>query len=196
MGNDANGLWLDTDVSDVEIRGSFLAGNLRRGVFLEALQGPVLMAGNTVCNNGEYGVVDGKANGVTLRGNRIFGNAGAQVLFSGERGGRTFTTFDTGRTVTIRSSNWTLRRNVVGGTGDARVVGNHLDDSDWRIMRGTLRLSANNWQQAGDPQPFTLPGRVVPFGMWRDATGERESTFAATTPQLPCRPTRALRPPR
>lgn len=196
VGNDANGLWLDTDVSDVSIRGSFMANNLRRGVFLEALQGPVLMAKNVVCDNGEYGVVDGKANGVTLRANRIFGNAEAQILFSGERGGRSFTTFDTGTPMTIRSSNWTLRRNVVGGAGDARVVGNHLDDSDWTLMRSSLRLSANRWQQASDPQPFTLPGKVVPFSMWRAATGELESTFAATTTALPCQPIRALRPPR
>ena len=196
VGNDANGLWLDTDVSDVSIRGSFMADNRRRGVFLEALQGPVLMARNVVCDNGEYGIVDGKANGVTLRGNRIFGNAEAQILFSGERGGRSFTTFDTGKDITVRSSNWTLQRNIVGGAGDDRVVGNHLDDGDWRVMRSSLRLSGNRWQQASDPQPFTLPGRVVPFGMWRSDTGEQDSTFAATMPTMPCRPLRALHSPR
>jgi hypothetical protein len=188
VGNEAYGLWLDTDITDVVVRNSFIADNRRRGLFLEAMQGPALIQNNTICNNLQEGVLDGKANGVTLEGNRIFGNGRSQVVFSGEAGGRAFTTYDTGQRLNVRSENWTLRNNVIQGDSDSRVIGNHLNSEDWNVVRSSLRAARNLYHNAADPRPFTVSGAIVDFDGWKAQTRtDGTSGFSSSDAGLRCR---------
>jgi hypothetical protein len=193
VGNEAYGLWLDTDITDAVVQNSFIAGNRRRGLFLEAMQGPVRVQDNTICDNRQEGILDGKADDVTLEGNRVFGNRDAQLLFSGEPGGRDFTTYDTGEELLIRSVNWTLGGNTLQGADDARVIGNDLETEDWDLVRSTLHATDNTYLHPDDSRPFTVSGAVVDFDGWQADTGQdRDSTFDTADPDLTCR---APRPP-
>lgn len=191
--NAANGIWFDTDVSDVSVTDSFFARNARRGMFLEAVQGPFLLEGNTVCRNLDHGVVDGKANDVTLVGNRLFDNAKSQLIFSGTRGGRTITTW-TGQTLNVRSERWTIRGNVLQGSGTDRLIGNNMDDADWVPIRSSIAVSDNAYHHP-EGRRFTLPSRVVDFPTWRADVGETGSSTTTTPAALTCDAPRPKVPP-
>jgi hypothetical protein len=186
VGNESYGLWLDTDVSDVVIRDSFIADN-RRGLFLEAMQGPVMVENTTICDNRGAGILDGKADGVTLEGNRIFGNRGAQLQFSGEAGGRAFTTYDSGVRLLVRSTGWSMRNNVLEGGEGARVIGNHLNAEDWALVRDSLHAGGNRYHHASDARPFTIAAAIVDFAGWRaDVRTDADSTFSTDETGLRC----------
>jgi hypothetical protein len=187
VGNQAYGLWLDTDITDAVVRDSFIADNRRRGLFLEAMQGPVTVENNTICDNLQEGVLDGKANDVTLEGNRIFDNGRAQLTFSGEQGGRAFTAYDTREDLLIRSTNWTLRDNTLQGATGSRVIGNNLNAEDWDLVRSTLHATDNTYHHPSDPRPFTISGAIVDFAGWQtDTDQDHHSSFSNADPDLTC----------
>jgi len=180
--NETVGLWLDTDLEDVVIEDSYIARNRLDGIFLESIQGPVAVRNNVVCQNGTSGILDGKSDQVTLENNQVTGNGRAQLVFSGERGGRKFREYDTGTDRTITSTGWTIRGNFfAGGPQPRSLVGNNLDDADWSRTRDSLIIDGNRWSAPSAAQSFSLPGRTVDFETWRAATGgEGSSTFTVT----------------
>ena len=54
--NSGNGFWLDSDNQRVTLENSLISGNQLLGVNLEMNQGPVIIAGNRICNNMTTGV--------------------------------------------------------------------------------------------------------------------------------------------
>lgn len=183
--NEANGLWFDTDVANVTIRDSFFGRNLRRGLFLEAVQGPIRLEGSTVCENLDRGVVDGRADDVTLVDNRLFANRGAQLLFSGARAGRTFTRSATGQPITVRSQRWTVVGNLLEAAGEDRLIATTLGEEAWAVVRGSLDARDNTYRHPG-ATPFALPGGPVGVEGWASEAGETDVDHAPATTSPAC----------
>lgn len=183
IGNQATGLWLDTDVADVLVEDSRVCNNLTRGVFIEASQGPVTLRDSVVCNNGEIGIFATAAAGVTLERDAIYDNGDYQVylpwladqhVLSVERN------YETGAQMRIRSEWWTLRDNMVAGGGRSLLfsVGN------WPEFLSTFVSDRNQWIHRTRRDGFGLyrslhaPAARYDLDGWRSATRqERSSTF-------------------
>lgn len=189
IGNLGHGLWLDTDNADVSLTNSTVADNYGHGLFLEAIQGPIRLTGNTICNNGEAGIFDAKANGVTLSGNRVFGNRRAQVDFNGEPGGRSMTTWDTGQPMLIRSEGWTVTGNTLATLDAAQpLYRTTLSSAEFGIVTGSMVMGGNTYQSSVAPDSFVLPlAKRGDLSAWQAGTGrDADSVLRPATGPLAC----------
>ena len=183
VGNQATGLWFDTDNTDITVTDAIVCGNATRGVFLEASPGPFLIEGSRICDNGESGVMATGAARVTLEGNTVTGNFRHQIVLPWLADDHVETTavdFETGRPVPIRSSEWTLIGNTIGGGGDSLL----FSVGRWPSFFDTFRSDRNRWQHAERRDVFLVyPRRGVlaerlSFDGWRTASRqERSSVF-------------------
>ncbi len=75
INNNANGLWIDLQASDIVITGNKATGNARNGIYYEvSTKGTI--TGNTVTNNAAYGVSLSGSNNTTVTGNTASANTG------------------------------------------------------------------------------------------------------------------------
>jgi trimeric autotransporter adhesin len=190
IGNQAPGLWLDTDNRNVTIENSTLENNDVDGVLLEANQGPITVQNNTICGNGRAGIFDGRSNNVSVTGNRSFDNSSAQLVFSGAPLSRSVTNWETGVTTVVQSQGWTVRGNTFAGSGTGQLVigGWGVTAPAWALMAGTMVSQNNTFFQSGASQPFWIPG-TNQFGNmanWIAASGESGSTFSSGPSGLTC----------
>jgi hypothetical protein len=81
--NMARGLWLDSDVKDVILDNIELCNNFRDGVFLEALQGPIIFRNSLICDNNDHGILGGTVEKLTLDNVTIRNNRLEQLRISG-----------------------------------------------------------------------------------------------------------------
>jgi hypothetical protein len=96
-GNQAPGLWLDTDTSDVVIRAGKWIDNFNDGLFIEASEGPISVMGSCSARNGGSGILISDSTNVDLGKPVVFGNRGSQVHVTGAPGGRWVQNFETGQ---------------------------------------------------------------------------------------------------
>ena len=184
-GNEATGLWLDTDIEDVTIQDAEITDN-RRGMFLEAMQGPVILRDSIVRNNRGTGILATNSANVTLRGNRIEGNQDHQLVAPwtvDQHALRVERNFETAQFMHLRMENWTIAENVIGGQDDATLLGAGL----WTPFMNSLVSTRNHWYQATAGDRFHLypTRRAVPeartFADWQRISGQdRDSTFSST----------------
>jgi hypothetical protein len=81
--NYSHGLWFDFDNENVSVYGLVSAGNLGRGLFLEANPGPITVDNAKICNNGMSGISYARTDRATIRNSQVFNNAGWQHLHTG-----------------------------------------------------------------------------------------------------------------
>ena len=81
--NYSHGLWFDYDNEDISVYGLVSAGNLGRGLFLEANPGPITVDNAKICNNGMSGISYARTDRATVRNSQVFNNAGWQHLYTG-----------------------------------------------------------------------------------------------------------------
>jgi hypothetical protein len=96
-GNQAPGLWLDTDTSDVVIRAGKWTDNFNDGLFIEASEGPISVIGSCSARNGGSGILISDSTNVDLGNPVVYGNRGSQVHVTGASGGRWVQNFETGQ---------------------------------------------------------------------------------------------------
>jgi hypothetical protein len=184
IGNQATGLWFDTDNTEISVVDSVICGNATRGVFLEASPGPFLIKDSRICDNGEIGIMATGAARVTIDGTTITGNREHQIVLPWLVDDHVETTavdFETRRPVRIRSSAWTLTANTIGGAGDSSLV----SVGRWPSFFDSFRSDRNRWQHAERRDVFRVyPRRGAPsdrldFAGWMKASGQdRSSVFA------------------
>lgn len=183
VGNQATGLWLDTDIADVTIEDSHVCNNLTRGVFIEAAQGPVTLRGSVVCDNGEVGVFATAAAGVTLTRNAIYGNGEHQVFLPWQADHHVLIVernYETGAQMQIRSQGWTLRDNTIAGEGSSLL----FSAGNWPEFLGTFTSDRNRWIHRVRRDAFGLyrglhaPATRYDLDGWRGMTRQdRSSSF-------------------
>lgn len=178
--NAGHGVWFDMDSSNIVLEQVRLEDNDGSGVFLEALQGPVRISDAAICRNGAGGVVDGKADAVTVATSTLADNERAQILFTGAPGGRSFTTFDEDEHRLVRSSDWRLERNTLIARESQDVVATTLPADDWDVVTASLTSSSNRYESDAQ-SPFRLPGNTkVDLEGWDAVVDEQGATLAPT----------------
>jgi Right handed beta helix region len=179
------GLWLDTDISGVEVTGADLSGNEGAGLVLEATQGPVGIRGTRIVRNG-HGVVAAAASDITLDGNTIACNAAEQVIMTGSPN---LPVIDhlTNTTTIVNNTGWTLTGNVISATQqNSLLVGTTMPGENWRQFAASLKASNNSWSHGATNSPFLEPmGRKSDFARWQELVGDQGSVFK-DTPDTRC----------
>ncbi len=206
--NQTGGIWFDTDNADITIENLDSSNNLTYGMFLEADEGPISITGSKLCNNKDNEVsaysfgalISANAEYVTVRKTLFYNNAvtpggnGGQILIGGSGSGRTFTNWETGKSYTVQSQNWTLSQDTFVGIGSLQaMVYSYLSGSVWTQFQGTFSSNYNTWWNASNAYIFHPVTGVYNFAGWQTYMNQdANSTFsdpsascAAPTPDAP-----------
>lgn len=191
IGNQARGLWFDTDNANVVIDGALLAENKVDGLFVEANQGPIVVKDSKICGNAAAaeedggGIVTANSEDVSLSRNIVYNNTGAQVLISGDPSEEGFTVKDweTGKEFNLFVQRWKLEDNTIVGVGSTQLLVNTtLPDEVWQKFARTLFSSRNTWYNAAGGAMFRVPQSILDLAGWRSSTGQDVSS-AFSAPQ-------------
>lgn len=171
------GLWLDTDISGVEIAEADISGNQGAGLVLEATQGPVTIHGTRIARNG-IGIVAAAAHDITLNNNTIACNRQEQVMMTGSQDLPVIDHLTNARTV-VNNDGWTLAGNVISAAQqDSFLIGSTMPGEYWRRFLSSLSASNNRWSHSATDAPFLEPmGRKSDFARWQQIAGDRDSQF-------------------
>ncbi len=196
--NLAPGAAFDTDNRDATITSLVAVGNYGNGFFAEKSEGPLTFASSYFCGNnlagdphlGGFSLRDSAL--VTLTGNTLFGNGGAQITVAGRLGGYLVDDWETGQTYDLVNENFTLSKNIVAGPSLSQVFSDgYLGGTDWSRFASTLTSDTNTWWAGANSSAFTIPSPQswTPLDMasWRSTTGQdQNSTWASATSPPQC----------
>jgi hypothetical protein len=189
VGNETMGLWFDTDNANILIDASYLCRNQINGLMLEANQGPITVTNSKICNNGREGILAYATQNVTLTGNLIAANAGAQIFVDERKPFRSDHDWETSSNYTISSSHWTIMGNTIVGFDNRQGLIARFPPpaQSPTLFLETLHSDSNTWfHSVNNSSVFTLdpggPGHATnktDLGGWRSVTGQdRNSKFA------------------
>jgi hypothetical protein len=184
VNNDAGGLWLDYDNSDVRIQDAVLSGNLTHGVMVEASQGPVWVLRSQICGN-ETGILLNSSSDVRVFGSVLEGNRLGQLVVFG--GPRVVVEHDTGDQITVQTENGVVRGNRISVDEGQLAVSTYLEGDLWSTFIGTLNSGNNLYSSPKSREIFQLPGdRDVTLEEWKTETGvDAGSTFSPSNFDCP-----------
>jgi hypothetical protein len=184
VNNDAGGLWLDYDNSDVRIQDSVLSGNLTQGVMIEASQGPVWLLRSQICGN-ETGILLNSSSDVRVFKSVLEGNRLGQLVVYG--GARVVVEHDTGDQITVQAENGVVRGNRISVNEGQLAVNTYLEGDLWSTFIGTLNSGNNRYSSPKSREIFQLPGdRDVTLEEWKTETGvDTDSTFSLSNSDCP-----------
>jgi hypothetical protein len=169
--NAGNGFWLDHDNQRITLQDSLISGNQLQGVDLEKNQGPITLSGNRICNNVSAGIADAQSDALLLQGNQIFGNAGHQILFTGDYAGQRVTDYLTGLTTITETYQWIVTDNIIAGSGTAGRLWTHTDfraPGSWaRVRNAMVLVDRNRWYHTGLINAFWLPQGQIDYTEFR-----------------------------
>ncbi len=151
--NDTHGLWLDYDHEDTVVEDSEFCRNREAGIITEANQGPIVIRGNKLCENGS-GLQTRETHKLDVLNNTFTDNlVGVQITGQVSRPVREFETCqkgeenncNCGKTKCILPSgcvcyrlsnrNWNVKGNSVTGTGDGKTQNNDSDKLIWGSLK-------------------------------------------------------------
>jgi len=164
LSNHTGGFWLDTDNEDILIENSRWCGNHEYGLFIEASQGPIRVLNSKVYNNKWVGVRVMTSENVTLEGNQIFQNLGAEISVA-DALTRNVKNWETGGNIFLKTGNWKMRHNIISGQNLLLSIG---------VKNFITTLSSNNnfWYSSSFKKPFMLESNTSPrqffdFNQWK-----------------------------
>ena len=144
VGNRAPGYWFDTDCTDIEIDQAYCAQNYI-GMFIEASEGPTSITDSAISDSETDGIFTEGGDNVTLQGNTISGNAGAQIRVL--KGVRPVKNWETNENLKLVAERWTLQKNrIVGADAAPQLVkiGNSAG-ANKDLFLSTLTSDENIW---------------------------------------------------
>jgi hypothetical protein len=194
ISNQTMGLWFDSDNSGIVVEDSYLSRNEINGVFLEANQGPITIKNSKLCNNGREGILSFATQNVTVTGNLLYANGGAQLFIDERNPFRSDHDWETGAPYTASSSHWTLSQNTIVGDKDKQALIKRFPPPPGSAAQflETFSSDGNTWYHATDKNVFVLdpggPGhktRNVAFEEWKSSTGQdQHSLFTQASTDL------------
>lgn len=195
--NWSRGLWLDTDVSNVVVRGDRACSNFREGVFVEAVQGPVTVEDSTFCTNGQGGLVVATSRDLTIQRSVLSGNGRGNLVFAGERT-RTWKDHTTGASITVEDfEDIRLFDNQLASGGAAPLVMTPvitLTDWDARLRGGEITARANTWIHPHMGDAIKVRGTSYPKADWDAHTGDGTAAVTTTVTEAPTTTTSTTAP--
>jgi hypothetical protein len=190
MGNQAEGLWFDTDNESVTVDDVFLSGNYVANLDLEANEGPLTVRNSRICNGNDIGLLNSDSENVTVGSNTLYNNGTSgwtgQLFVAGKPGGRTVTNWETGQTYLLQNRDLVLSSNLLVGTGSGQnVFGTYIGGADWTAFNSTLTAGSNSYFDGSQPSPFQVTSHHYSFGDWQKLTGQDgTSVFAPPSVDL------------
>jgi hypothetical protein len=186
--NWSRGLWLDTDVSNVVVRGDRACSNFREGFFIEAVQGPVTVEDSTFCTNGQGGIVVATSRDLTIQRSVLSGNGRGNLVFAGERT-RTWMDHTTGASITVGDFEAIrLFENQLASGGAAPLVMTPvitLTDWEARLQAGEITARANTWIHPDVDAAIKVRGTSYPKANWDAHTGDGSAAVTTTVTEPP-----------
>jgi hypothetical protein len=198
VGNQASGLWFDTNNNDVTVERAFLAKNRVRGLLIEANKGPITVKDSRICSNGGDGFQGQHSETVSLIGNLFYDNHKSQIFVDSGSDQRMFKDPDTGITSVAVSQQWSFHGNTVVGTDVGQILFKTYQNSSENSQLFIRTMSSNNnvWYNAATTTGFQIDRgghghhpENVDFVRWRSETGQDENSKfepPATDPATLC----------
>jgi hypothetical protein len=203
--NMTHGIHWDTDNANVSAKGIVSAYNMRDGLMVEKSEGPVSIAGSSVCYNApiqpyfDGGLVLRVSTYVTLTNNNLAQNAIGELEVIGIQGGVpvAVTNYETGEQYNLLNANHTYHSNVIeGGANEQLFYDFDQSGQAWTDFQTTFSSDRNTWWNPSVTDPFTVPVpnyfTAIDWSDWLSVSGQDvHSTFAApaTDPTIPCQVT-------
>ncbi len=185
--NQAQGLWMDTDNTNMNISNVVLVGNKHANMQIEANQGPIHISNSLICS-GQVGINMLTSENVSITGTKFYNNGGgansAQFFLGGNPGGRTVSNYQSHQSMHLYSENVSLEGNVLqDATGSQYVFATYLSSSDWGRFRGSFRASGNQYADSTKSTAWDLTGnKRETLSGWRGATGQDwSSSFSGSS---------------
>jgi hypothetical protein len=182
-GNLARGLWFDTDVQNVLVDGDRSCENLRDGLFVEAVQGPLTIQDSTFCDNNGAGIIVATSGNVRVERSILSDNRYGQLVFSGPRT-RSWSDHVSKAFISMGDfDNWTLVENTLSTTGTAPLVYSPtIPVADWRglLAAGEIRATANSWWRPSMDGVIRIQVTSYLLDEWRSATGDSAIVLSAS----------------
>lgn len=182
-GNQTFGFWLDTDGTNITIEKSNFSENVEDGMFLEALQGPIILRDNKFSKNLRDGLLIGNTKNGTLIGNVFKENKGTQIRLGGAEA-RNVQDWETHVTQPVVSEAWTWKKNRIEGNGTGLLFVTTLNSVLWAPFRTNFVSDYNTWIHPQDRNGWVIVGGThVDLSGWRTETGQEvHSTFQRRVP--------------
>jgi len=185
-GNQAQGLWFDTDNKNITVNNATLSGNALSSLQLEANEGPVMVKYSHLCGSG-VGVTVINNPKLTMEYNNFYNNGGtggkyqAEIFIAGRAGGHVIYDWQTGESYDLFTSGTVLTgNNFENATGGQNVFGTYLSGSDWSDFAYSLVASGNRWYDPTTSYSFKLPSNhLTTFSGWKSAVGTDYSSYWA-----------------
>jgi Right handed beta helix region len=187
VGNQARGLWFDTDNEDIVVDQAFLSQNQLDGLFLESNKGPFTIKNSKICRNAGPGIYTSHTEAVTVTANLICGNQKSQIFVNGQSRQRAGSNWETGAGYIAIAQRWSLSENtIVGGDAGQLLFGTYQSSPESSsLFFQTLTSDNNTWYNSSNENVFEIdPGgaghepRDMNISQWRSATGQdKDSTF-------------------
>jgi hypothetical protein len=163
VGNQAHGIWFDTDHANILIDNVRVEDNYGHGIFIEANQGPIALTNSTSCNNGGWGLYISNTENLTVDNNYICNNQTAQIRFYAQPGGRLMDPdMETGATPTLgiryqTHTNNTIISNLLGSQlyNISSLNGTTVYDS-FSNFKDSYIASGNKYYNTASPLTSTL----------------------------------------
>lgn len=180
--NQAQGLWMDTDNTNMTIDNVTLVGNSHANMQIEANQGPIHVQNSLICS-GPVGINMLTSENVTVTGTKFYNNGGsanqAQFFLGGNPNGRTVSNYQTHQSMHLYTQNTTLQGNVMqDATGGQYVFATYVNSGDWSRFRNTFKASGNQYYDSTKSTAFKLTGnKNQTLAGWRGATGQDWSSW-------------------
>ena len=170
VGNEAVGIWFDTDCEDVLLENLYATDNLN-GMFFESIQGPITVDSGEIFDNHRMGVVASFSNNISLVGNQIFGHPVAEIGFS-TVDYEPFTNFETQEVYSDQFfEDWALLDNQIRADSTGWGLFYALDEV-WPISRETLYSDWNTWYREASAEAFAVGPDAFDLPGWRLESGQ------------------------
>jgi len=182
-GNQAQGLWFDTDNKNITVNHATVAGSTLAGLQLEANEGPITVENSHLCSS-RSGVTTLNQSKLTMKYNTFYNNGGfgqypGQIFIAGRAGGHVIYDWQTGAYYNTKTTDTVLTSNNFQATASGQhVFGTYLGGSDWSGFAYSLVASGNHWYDPTSSYSFMLPaGHMVNFSGWKSAVGTDYSSY-------------------
>ena len=195
-GNQAQGLWFDTDNKNITINNVYLSNNRLANLQLEANEGPIVVKNSYLCNGLAGAELLNSAN-TTFQSNTFYNNGAsgqlydAQIFVGGRKGGHVIYDWQTGAYYDLFTKDMVMTGNEFADVNTGQFVfGTYLGGGDWSDFANTLNAGSNRWYDPHTTNAYKMPNGVkVNFSGWKSAVGtDYTSSWGAlsTSPASSC----------
>ena len=186
-GNQAQGLWFDTDNKDVTVNNATVAGSIMSALQLEANEGPITIQNSHLCTS-LAGATLLNQEKLTMKSTAFYDNGGfgqypGEIFIAGRAGGHVIRDWQTGQSYNLFTTGTVLTGNdFEDASSGQHVFGTYLSGSDWADFANSLDASGNRWFDPTTAYSFMLPSaHLVNFSGWKSAVGTDYSSYWASS---------------